>query len=410
MSSNSYRESIDWLFTQFPSYQTMGSPAYKPGLDGILKLCSFFGNPHEKLRFVHVAGSNGKGSTSSMLASFLTENTYNTGLFTSPHLVDFRERIRIDGKKISEGEVINFTAAVRELNLDFEPSFFEISFTMALVHFLNCGCEICVIETGLGGRLDATNIIHPLLSIITTISLEHTNFLGNTLPAIASEKAGIIKREVPVLIGKTNILTDDVFKAKAKLENSEIYFVSDKNVTIPEGFPLLGEYQKENFKTVYFASEILSDHLKLNMELWPKALEHLTDNTGFQGRLQVVSNNPRVIFDVSHNAEGIEATLSFLLQDINQNALHIVYGSSSDKNFEEIFALFPINAHYYFTEFENNRSASKEVLMQHAQNYNLNFKAYQIATEALNVAKKSAKNEDTILVFGSFFLLHDFLK
>jgi len=404
----SYTETIDWLFQRFPSYQNIGASAYKPGLENVFKLCEAFDNPQEKLKFVHVAGSNGKGSTCSILASFLTENGLKTGLFTSPHLVDFRERIRVNGEMISENEVIQFCEKVNKHELDFEPSFFEISFVMALINFTNANCDICVIETGLGGRLDATNIIQPILSIITTISLEHTNFLGNSLEEIAFEKAGIIKKDVPVIIGYKNTITETVFKEKAQSEDAVIEFVGNNLYPIPDNFPLLGKYQQENFQTVCLAIKELSASFHLSTSKMEMALDNLSKNTGFQGRLQVVSENPRVIFDVSHNPEGIKATLEFLQSRFGK--LKIVYGSSADKNFDEIFPLFSTQNSYFFTEFSNERSAKISILEEKSNNFHLSARFYTFPKVSLSEAKSLSHKEDTIVVLGSFFLLHDFLK
>jgi dihydrofolate synthase/folylpolyglutamate synthase len=403
---NSYSETIDWLFQRFPSYQNIGASAYKPGLENVLKLCAAFGNPQDKLKFVHVAGSNGKGSTCSILASFLTENRLKTGLFTSPHLVDFRERIRVDGKTISEEDVIAFCDEIQ--SLEFEPSFFEITFVMALKHFEKSECDICVIETGLGGRLDATNIIQPLLSVITTISLEHTNFLGDTLEKIAFEKAGIIKTGIPVIIGQKNHLTESVFARKASEENSIIEFTEDKDFSLPNSFPLLGEYQQQNFRIVQHAISFLTRHFNLSESKMDLALKNLTVNTGFQGRLQIVDKDPRVIFDVSHNPEGIESTLNFLENEFGN--LKIVYGSSADKNFDEIFPLFSQENEYFFTEFGNIRTAKVDVLKDYSKKFKLNSTFFLDPKKALSKAKELSNNTETIVVFGSFFLLHDFLK
>jgi len=405
----SYSETIDWLFQRFPSYQNIGASAYKPGLENILSLCEAFGNPQNRLQFVHIAGSNGKGSTSSILASFLTENELKTGLFTSPHLVDFRERIRVNGEMISEAEVVDFCEKINQITLDFEPSFFEITFVMALDYFNTQNCEICVIETGLGGRLDATNVITPLLSIITTISLEHTNFLGNDLSSIAFEKAGIIKKNVPVVIGHKNEITFPVFSEKARLENAEMRFATDHFFPIPDNFPLLGDYQRQNYQTVCSGIEILRNHFPtLSMDKMEEALKNLQSNTGFQGRLQIMEENPRVLFDVSHNAEGIKATLDYLERE--KTTLKIIYGSSADKNFDEIFPLFSPQHTYFFTEFENNRSATIEILKEKAAKQHLNATFFKNPLNALTEAKHLSNNTETILVFGSFFLLHDFLK
>jgi dihydrofolate synthase/folylpolyglutamate synthase len=404
----SYSETIDWLFQRFPSYQNIGISAYKPGLENVLKLCHAFDNPQYKLQFIHVAGSNGKGSTSSILASFLTENNLKTGLFTSPHLLDFRERIRVDGKMITEKDVILFCQKIKSLSLDFEPSFFEISFVMAIDFFTKSNCAICVIETGLGGRLDATNIIKPILSIITTISLEHTNLLGNTLAAIAFEKAGIIKKNTPAIIGQKNPSTEQIFRQKAQEESSKLHFTKDYNFAIPDNFPLLGIYQKDNYQTVCLAIEEISKYFHLSMDHMDDALKKLTKNTGFQGRLQIVSEHPKVIFDVSHNKEGILASLNFLQNEFGH--LKIVYGSSADKNFEDIFPLFSKDNTYFFTEFSNVRSAKKSVLDEFSKKFKLNAEIFSDPKKALLEAKELSTKDDTIVAFGSFFLLHDLLK
>jgi dihydrofolate synthase / folylpolyglutamate synthase len=411
MLESNYQDTIDWLFAQFPSYQLMGSPAYKPGLENVQKLCDALGNPHHELKFVHVAGSNGKGSTACMLASFFTENKLKTGLFTSPHLVDFRERIRVNGEMIAEEEVVVFCERIKALKLDFDPSFFEISFTMSLVHFLNQNCDICVIETGLGGRLDATNIILPQISIITGISLEHTNFLGDTIEQIAEEKAGIIKEGVPVIVGNLQEKTSSVFEKRANLLLAPIHYVDSYAIDFDQEFPLLGDYQKKNFKTACLASLIIGQTgYEFDFSKWSAALSNLNKNTGFQARLQVISATPRVIYDVSHNEEGIQHTLDFLKSEMKEGKLHIVYGSSADKDFDTIFPLFIKTDVYYFTEFTNERSTKKAVLEEHAQKNDLNYTSFEKAQVAMEAAQLAANPSDTILAFGSFFLLHDFLK
>ena len=411
MLESNYQDTIDWLFAQFPSYQLMGSPAYKPGLENVQKLCDALGNPHHELKFVHVAGSNGKGSTACMLASFFTENKLKTGLFTSPHLVDFRERIRVNGEMIAEEEVVVFCERIKALKLDFDPSFFEISFTMSLVHFLNQNCDICVIETGLGGRLDATNIILPQISIITGISLEHTNFLGDTIEQIAEEKAGIIKEGVPVIVGNLQEKTSSVFEKRANLLLAPIHYVDSYAIDFDQEFPLLGDYQKKNFKTACLASLIIGQTgYEFDFSKWSAALSNLNKNTGFQARLQVISATPRVIYDVSHNEEGIQHTLDFLKSEMKEGKLHIVYGSSADKDFDTIFPLFIKTDVYYFTEFTNERSTKKAVLEEYAQKNDLNYTSFEKAQVAMEAAQLAANPSDTILAFGSFFLLHDFLK
>lgn len=402
-----YEETTQWLFQQFPSYQNIGANAYKPSLANILKLCDVFGNPQEHLKFIHVAGTNGKGSTCSMLASILTESGYKTGLFTSPHIKEFTERIRINGIKISEKNVIEKTNQIKDAQLDFEPSFFEITFLMALIHFKEQKCDICVIETGLGGRLDATNIITPLISVITNISIEHTQFLGNTITSIATEKAGIIKTSVPVIIGERNSESTPIFNSVALKNNAPILFAEDFLREIPNDFPLLGEYQIKNFNLVKLVLSTLQDQFPLKNDSISNGLKNLHSNTGFMGRMQIVSEAPLTIFDVSHNEAGIKETLVSILQ-LNKGKLFIVYGTSSDKDISQIFELFPENARYFFTQFSNERSATVEQLNEFASRKPLDATFFTNPHEALKSAQNIANKEDTILVFGSFFLISDF--
>lgn len=408
MQNSSYTSTIEWLFQQFPAYHKIGAKAYKPDLTNTLKLCELFNNPHFKLKFIHIAGTNGKGSTSSMLASILQESEQKVGLFTSPHIEDFRERIRINGIMISENEVVDFCNQIKSFNLDIVPSFFEITWVMAIVHFLKNGCTISVIETGLGGRLDATNIISPILSIITNIGLEHTNFLGNTLSLIAGEKAGIIKLNTSIIIGETTPETKIVFENTAKKKNSEIHFSEEIELKLPENFPLIGEYQQKNFKIIQVAQKVLeSKNLSFTREQIEKGLTNLYKNTGFRGRMEVVDKQPLTIMDVSHNFDGIQATLE-TIKKLNQGNLKIIYGTSSDKDLDTIFSLFPKEAIYYFTEFNNERSAKMETLQEKSKVFELNSNFYHSPKKALNEAKLTANENDTLLIFGSFFLISDF--
>jgi dihydrofolate synthase/folylpolyglutamate synthase len=406
--NNLYSEALDWLFSQFPSYQNIGASAYKPDLGNIRQLCAFFDNPQNDIKFIHVAGTNGKGSVSSMLSSILTESGEKTGLFTSPHIHDFRERIRINGEMISEEEVISFCNHLRTSALNFEPSFFEITYCMALVHFKRNNCSIAVIETGLGGRLDATNIITPILSIITNISLEHTQFLGNDLASIAGEKAGIIKPHVPVVIGRSSIETHEVFKNKATNESAKIIFCDD--LPLPDAFslPLLGHYQQENVRTVYAAVGVLNQRgFNLAEAHILQGLKNLKGNTGIFGRMEVIQRNPLIILDVSHNEEGIRSTLDFI-QSQNKGKLFIIYGSSADKDLQSILPLFPSNSHLSFCAFSNSRSLTIDQLKEIASSKNPESKCFKNIFEALEEIKTLAKTEDTILVFGSFFLISDY--
>lgn len=403
-----YSESLNWLFSQFPSYQNTGARAYKPDLGNIRRLCAFFDNPQDDLKLIHVAGTNGKGSVCSMLASILTESGEKTGLFTSPHIHDFRERIRINGALISEEEVVSFCTHLRASLLDFEPSFFEITCCMALVHFKQNKCSIAVIETGLGGRLDATNIITPILSVITNISLEHTQFLGNDLPSIASEKAGIIKPHVPVVIGRSNALTHDVFQSKANEAQAEIVFCDALPLPDSSSMPLLGHYQQENVRTVYAAVDVLNQHgFHISNSHIHQGLENLKRNTGIFGRMEVIQRNPLIILDVSHNEEGIRSTLEYI-QSENKGQLYLIYGSSADKDIDSILPLFPSTAHLSLCAFSNARSLSNEELNAIAASIIPAPRCYGSIRLALTETKKLAAPEDTVLVFGSFFLISDY--
>ena len=407
MQNKKYKETIDWLFKQFPSYQLVGKSAYKPDLTNCIKLSSYFDNPHLNQKFIHVAGTNGKGSTSSMLSSILTESGYKTGLFTSPHIHDFRERIRINGKEIDEAFVIQFCRKIKSLKIDFSPSFFEITWVMALIYFQKEKCDVIVVETGLGGRLDATNVITPILSIITNIGLEHTNFLGDTLEKIAFEKGGIIKSSVPVVIGETTKETKSVFLEIAKKNTSRLTLA--ENIVVPTEIylPLLGEYQKRNFRTVYTSiKELQNIGYSISDENISSGLKKLQINTGFKARLQIINEKPLTIIDVSHNFDGIKSTLESITK-INKGKVHIIYGTSADKDLETIFSLFDKENKYYFTEFTNSRSAKIEELKIYANKNQLKSYFFSNVKSALKSAQKTVNEEDTILIFGSFFLIDD---
>ncbi len=409
MQLKSYKEATDWLFSQFPSYQNLGAKALKPTLDNTRKLVDLLGNPEQQLNFVHVAGTNGKGSTCAMLASILTENGYKTGLFSSPHIVDFRERIRVNGAMIPENEVLQFCNSILNQELDFSPSFFEVSFAMALSYFNTQKCDIVVLETGLGGRLDATNIVDPLLSVITNISLEHTQFLGDTLDKIAFEKAGIIKKDRPVIIGEYLQETKKVFEQKAKELTAPILFVQEEEIDSNRyQMPLLGEYQQQNLKTVLSTIKTLNKlGFKVNEKSIQPGLDHLFKNTGFSARMQIINKQPLTILDVSHNVAGIQQTLK-AIEKINKGKLHIIYGSSSDKDVLSIIQLFPHSANVNLCSFSNPRSLNRQELEQIAKKLHPAPKIYVTLKEALKESQSTANKEDTILIFGSFFLVSDF--
>lgn len=402
--SSSVKASLDWLFQQFPSYQKIGSKAYKPTLDNTRQILSLLGNPEDSLRFIHVAGSNGKGSTCSYLASILKEHGLKVGLFTSPHIVHFSERIRVNGKPIGDPEIEDFVERIRATELSFSPSFFEITFGMALEHFKNEACDICVIETGLGGRLDATNVIHPELSIITSISLEHTQLLGNTLEEIAVEKAGIIKENTPVVFGKGCTPVLSTLKECADAVHAPTILSEELPSEYADYFQ--ARYQRENVATVLTALKI--SFPEVSASSIKTGLEHLSANTGFYGRLQVMQQSPKIIFDVSHNADGIAATFEAILSNLT-GELFVIYGTSNDKDLNSIKKIIPPEIHFFGTEFSNERSATREQL--EASFNEIDFKSshyFNEPSKALDAAKDKASDEDTILVIGSFFLLSDF--
>ena len=398
---NKYEESVDWLFKQFPSYQFKGGSAYKPGLENTISLLQIFGNPQEKLKFIHVAGTNGKGSTCSFLTSLLVEKGEKVGLFTSPHIYDFRERIRINGIEIDQEFVIDFCEKIKQIELNFSPSFFEITLAMALCYFQQEKCSIVVLETGLGGRLDATNVVQPLISVITNIGIDHTQFLGKTLEEIAFEKAGIIKNDRPIVIGERQIETTSVFEKKAQEQNASITFAQE--FQLPFELNLAG-YQSKNLKTALVTLSLLS--YSIDEKLVEKALKNLRRNSGLSGRMEIVQKNPTLILDVSHNKEGIEATLKSL--KLSENAkLTILFGASQDKAIEEMVSLFPKNAEIHLCTFKNERSQTFERLQEIKQS-NLNIKAvHQEVNHAIKQLLPTLNKQDTLLVIGSFFLLSD---
>jgi dihydrofolate synthase / folylpolyglutamate synthase len=399
---NKYEQSLDWLFKQFPSFQNLGAEAYKPGLSNVISLLNLFDNPQDKLQFIHIAGTNGKGSTASFTASILTELGEKVGLFTSPHIFDFRERIRINGKKITEEEVISFCKKIKTLKLNFKPSFFEITFVLSLVHFEAKNCSICLIETGLGGRLDATNCILPKISIITNIGMDHMNFLGNTLKEIAFEKAGIIKENTAVVIGKTQNELKEIFTEIAKEKKAQIYFADEnKNNTI-EVYP---SYQIENLQTALKSLELLSH--SISQKIIQKSIDNLQKNTGLFARMTHINRNPNIILDVSHNEDGIKATLKGL--NLNpKGKLIVLLGSSNEKNINLHMNLFTDIATIYLCTFRNERSRKFEEY-QILKNQNPKIKdVFEDVNLAIRKIKETLSKEDTLLVIGSFFLIADF--
>ncbi len=399
-----YKEAVNWLFEQFPAFQNIGADAYKPGLERIEQLCAHFDFPQNDLKCIHVAGSNGKGSTCSMIAAGLTQSGFKTGLFTSPHIQDFSERIRINGACIDPTFVVSFVHHFKEQKELRGYSFFEITFAMALCYFKQQGCEYCVIETGLGGRLDATNIIQPLLSVITNISLEHTQFLGDSITAIAHEKAGIIKSETPVLISEYVPETKSVFLSKANELNAKIHWTEDSLFLPRKDFPLLGEFQIQNYATALRALQlVLNDHFE--EKTIQDGIANLYELTGFYGRLFTHPDFKKTLLDVSHNADGIKKTLAYIKENYDPEQVYVLYGTSADKDLKAILPLFNDFPNIAFTEFNSERSAKFEHYLDFTDQMGEKFTFFDDAPTALHTLQNAINEEDTILVIGSFFLI-----
>lgn len=400
-----YQETTNWMFNQLPMYQLQGASAYKEDLTNIKLLAGHLDNPQDHLKCIHVAGTNGKGSTSHMLASVLQEAGYKVGLYTSPHLKDFRERIKINGQEISEDFVIEFIGKHKSFFEANDMSFFEMSVGLAFDYFAAEKVDIAIIEVGLGGRLDATNIITPLVSVITNIDLDHTQFLGNTLALIAGEKAGIIKPNVPVVIGEYTNETQPVFLAKAEENKAPIYFAS---YLISEVFPsdLIGDYQFHNKKTVQQTIQILNEttDFKVSEESLKSGLLNVVKNTGLQGRWQQLGENPKIICDTAHNKHGLSVVMKQLQKETYEN-LHIILGVVNDKDLDSILPLFPKKARYYFCKPDSSRGLSTEILQDTAKKYDLIGEKYDSVENAFLHAKKNATKNDFIYAGGSTFVV-----
>nr|WP_199003346.1 folylpolyglutamate synthase/dihydrofolate synthase family protein [Flavobacterium sp. ASV13] len=400
-----YQETTNWMFNQLPMYQLQGASAYKEDLTNIKLLATHLDNPQNLLKCIHVAGTNGKGSTSHMLASVLQEAGYKVGLYTSPHLKDFRERIKISGKEISEDFVCQFITKHKAFFEANDMSFFEMSVGLAFDYFAAEKVDIAIIEVGLGGRLDATNIITPLVSVITNIDLDHTQFLGNTPTLIAGEKAGIIKPNVPVVIGEYTNETQPVFLAKAEENKAPVYFASD---LVTEVFPsdLIGDYQFHNKKTVQQTIAVLNsqNEFKVSNESLKAGLLKVVRNTGLQGRWQQLGVNPKIVCDTAHNKHGLAVVMNQIQKETFEK-LHIVLGVVNDKDLDSILPLFPKNAQYYFCRPDSSRGLDTEILKEAAKKYDLLGVKYDSVAEAFAAAKQNATENDFIYVGGSTFVV-----
>ncbi len=400
-----YQEVLDWMFAQLPMYQRQGQAAFKKDLTNIIALCEELGNPHKKFKTIHVGGTNGKGSTSHMIASILQEAGYKVGLYTSPHLKNFTERIRINGEEISREAVIEFIEKNKVFLEKQGLSFFEMTVGMAFEEFANQKVDIAVIEVGLGGRLDSTNVITPEVSVITNIGLDHTQFLGETLPEIAFEKAGIIKKDIPIVIGERQKETESVFISKAEGCDASIVFASNNEQNYATD--LLGDYQRNNVTTAVTAIQQLKGFI-ISEENIKSGLLNVVKNTNLKGRWQVLQEQPKVICDTAHNKEGLFYTLQ-QLQKENYKQLHIVLGVVSDKNLSEILPMFPQNADYYFCKPNIPRGLSADELKEQAKGFRLVGEVFDSVIQALEKSKENAAKEDVIYIGGSTFVVAEIL-
>ncbi|MFK7032756.1 bifunctional folylpolyglutamate synthase/dihydrofolate synthase [Flavobacterium oreochromis] len=403
-----YQETIQWMFEQLPMYQQQGATAYKKDLTNTILLANHLGNPEKKIKTIHVAGTNGKGSTSSMLASILQEAGYKVGLYTSPHLKDYRERIRINGVVIAENYVVDFIQNNKSFLEQHHLSFFEMTVGLAFQYFTDQKVDVAVIEVGLGGRLDSTNIITPLVSVITNIGRDHIQFLGHTFDAIATEKAGIIKQAIPVVIGEYLPETKTVFLNKAKKENSAIYFASD-TVFKEYDCGLLGDYQKQNKKTVLQTIEILKEYFIITEKQIEKGLLNVVQNTGLLGRWQQLNSNPKVICDTAHNSHGLKIVLN-QLQKESYHRLFFILGVVNDKDLDDILPLFPKNAYYIFTKPNVQRGLDPEKLKISAESYGLIYnELVDSVSESYKRVKELATPEDLVYIGGSTFVVAEII-
>lgn len=407
-------------------FSRSGVKAYKADLKNTLALCNYLGNPQNKIKTIHVAGTNGKGSVSHMLAAIFQENGYKTGLYTSPHLKDFRERIKINGNMIVQSFLVDFVEKTKAISEEIKPSFFELTFVMALDYFASQKADVAIIETGLGGRLDSTNVITPLLSVITNISFDHMDILGDTLEKIAFEKAGIIKPNIPVVIGETIPETKSVFLNKAEETHSSIFFAKEKFEILSSEYDikylqleildkdtkqqnnyrldLNGIYQEKNILTVLTSIELLKKDFLLKKEKIKDALSNVKKLTGLFGRWEIIHEKPTVALDVAHNEDGIKQLLSQIDKSKFKD-LHIVFGMVKDKDIQKVLEQFPKNATYYFTKAHNPRALSADELREKATQYQLKGDSYPNVNKALKAALGNASAEDLIVVCGSVFII-----
>lgn len=401
---NKYQDTIDWMFTQLPMFQRIGSTAFRKDLTNTLKIATHLNHPERNFKTVHVGGTNGKGSTSSLIASVLQEAGFKVGLYTSPHLVDFRERIRINGEEISKEFVVDFIEQNKNFLEQNKLSFFEMTVGMAFQYFSDQKVDVAIIEVGLGGRLDSTNIITPLLSVITNIGWDHMNLLGNTIEEIAFEKAGIIKENIPVVIGEFTSETKKVFEKEAELKKVPIYFASEID-DIPElDSDLKGNYQVHNKKTAYQSIQLLKNHFDISNDDMIKGFLNVGKNTGLKGRWTVLSEKPLIVADTAHNKNG----LKIVMQQVHQqkfDKLFIVFGVVNDKDIDSILPYLPKNAEYFVAKPNVPRGLDSIVLKDKLTQNGFNASDFDSIPEALNQAKSKASPNDMIYIGGSTFVV-----
>ncbi len=421
-----YQETLQYLYDRLPVFHLVGSSAYKPGLENTYRLMAQLDNPHQKFRSIHVAGTNGKGSVSHYLAAILQEAGYKVGLYTSPHLVDFGERIRVNGQMIDQQYVIDYIQKHIDAIETIQPSFFELTMAMAFSYFADKQVDIAVIEVGLGGRLDSTNIVSPELSIITNIGFDHVEFLGDSLPQIAAEKAGIIKPGIPVVIGESLPETKPVFVLKSLEMQSDIIFAEDDDIPVLTryeqdkmifnyrkqefGSGLNGIYQLRNLATIFSAIKVLNNRttFKVSDEALKKGIEHICKLTGLRGRWELLSDKPKVIADTGHNVPGIQAIVN-QLKNQHYKTLRIVIGMVNDKDISGVLKLLPIDAVYYFTQAQVKRALPANELKAKAMNYNLSGWSFGAVKDAVNKAIFDANADDLLLITGSNFVVGEAL-
>ena len=407
MTSQDYKDAVEWLFAQAPNYQSDGATAYKPGLDNIRRLCEFFGNPQDKIKTIHIGGTNGKGSTSNMLASVLQESGYKIGLYNSPHLVDFTERIKVNGKNCDKEFVYDFIQKLKQLPSEIQPSFFEFTTIMAFEYFYQQKLDYAIIEVGLGGRLDSTNIIRPLVSAITNVQLDHQDLLGDTIEQIAFEKAGIIKENIPVISGDEKNSVRKIIINKARELNSE--FIDATNIKNSLESDLKGKYQKKNIRVVLaLVDELRKQGLTIAYENLKSGLLNVSKNTNFIGRWFEFSKNPLIICDTGHNQAGLVEVFSQLNEYLQHK--HIVLGFVNDKKIDEVLEILPKNENYYFVKPNVNRGRNPETYEDLLKKSKISYKTFQSVQEGYLSAKQNCSDEEMIFIGGSNFVVGDFLE